>query len=326
MAALSLARNDLQDLLDYLNPREREILSLRFGLEGDQPLTLDEVGRRFNVTRERIRQIEAKALTKLRHPCSARHRRLVASLGTLARRASVRRRAPRAAGPGPPSRRSPRAAGRAAASRGEPRRPRRSPATTATASPGSTPGAGRARNTTSTRCAVGVDDHRRVADQLDVEGRLLLHLAAGGLLGCLAPLQEAAGQAPAVAVAEAHEQHGAVGPLDHADRADGVGRRDRAHDAATGLHRQAPVELAAPRGGRGRARSAPVQVRSALRGPGLIVDEAPARARRPARAAPAVAAATGVRRAAWSMVTSVAVRRRRRPRAPASRQTSSPPR
>jgi len=80
-AARSLARDDLQDLLDYLNPREREILSLRFGLAGDQPLTLDEVGRRFNVTRERIRQIEAKALTKLRHPCSARHRRLVSSLG-----------------------------------------------------------------------------------------------------------------------------------------------------------------------------------------------------------------------------------------------------
>jgi RNA polymerase primary sigma factor len=80
-AARSLARDDLQDLLDYLNPREREILSLRFGLAGEQPLTLDEVGRRFNVTRERIRQIEAKALTKLRHPCSARHRRLVSSLG-----------------------------------------------------------------------------------------------------------------------------------------------------------------------------------------------------------------------------------------------------
>ncbi len=80
-AARALARDDLQDLLDYLNPREREILSLRFGLAGDQPLTLDEVGRRFNVTRERIRQIEAKALTKLRHPCSARHRRLVSSLG-----------------------------------------------------------------------------------------------------------------------------------------------------------------------------------------------------------------------------------------------------
>ncbi|MFZ6005384.1 MAG: sigma-70 family RNA polymerase sigma factor [Actinomycetota bacterium] len=80
-AALSLARSDLQRLLDYLNPREREILELRFGLQGAQPLTLDEVGQMFNVTRERIRQIEAKALTKLRHPCSARHRRLVASLG-----------------------------------------------------------------------------------------------------------------------------------------------------------------------------------------------------------------------------------------------------
>jgi len=81
-AALSLARADLQTLLDYLNPREREILSLRFGLQGEQPLTLDEVGQMFNVTRERIRQIEAKALTKLRHPCSARHRRLVASLSS----------------------------------------------------------------------------------------------------------------------------------------------------------------------------------------------------------------------------------------------------
>ncbi len=81
-AALSLARDDLQTLLDYLNPREREILSLRFGLQGEQPLTLDEVGQQFNVTRERIRQIEAKALTKLRHPCSARQRRLVSALGS----------------------------------------------------------------------------------------------------------------------------------------------------------------------------------------------------------------------------------------------------
>ena len=81
MAARSLARDDLQTLLTYLNPREREILALRFGLEGEHPLTLDEVGRQFNVTRERIRQIEAKALTKLRHPCSAHHRRLVSSLG-----------------------------------------------------------------------------------------------------------------------------------------------------------------------------------------------------------------------------------------------------
>jgi RNA polymerase sigma factor (sigma-70 family) len=80
-AALSLARTDLHTLLDFLNPREREILALRFGLHGDQPLTLDEVGQMFNVTRERIRQIEAKALTKLRHPCSARQRRLVSALG-----------------------------------------------------------------------------------------------------------------------------------------------------------------------------------------------------------------------------------------------------
>jgi RNA polymerase sigma factor (sigma-70 family) len=82
LAASSLARTDLNKLLAFLNPREREILSLRFGLAGDQPLTLDEVGRQFNVTRERIRQIEAKALTKLRHPCSARQRQLVSSLGS----------------------------------------------------------------------------------------------------------------------------------------------------------------------------------------------------------------------------------------------------
>jgi RNA polymerase sigma factor (sigma-70 family) len=81
-AASSMAKDDLAQLLAFLNPREREILSLRFGLAGEQPLTLDEVGRQFDVTRERIRQIEAKALTKLRHPCSARQRRLVASLGS----------------------------------------------------------------------------------------------------------------------------------------------------------------------------------------------------------------------------------------------------
>jgi RNA polymerase sigma factor (sigma-70 family) len=80
-AVTSLAHADLARLLDYLNPREREILSLRFGLDGATPRTLDEVGRQFNVTRERIRQIEAKALTKLRHPCSARQRRLVSALG-----------------------------------------------------------------------------------------------------------------------------------------------------------------------------------------------------------------------------------------------------
>ena len=69
-AAAAIEREDLRSLLGHLDAREREILSLRFGLDDDRPLTLDEVGRRFNLTRERIRQIEAKALTKLRHPCA----------------------------------------------------------------------------------------------------------------------------------------------------------------------------------------------------------------------------------------------------------------
>jgi RNA polymerase sigma factor (sigma-70 family) len=79
-AVAAIERDDLQSLLDQLDEREREIISLRFGLVDDRPLTLDEVGRRFNLTRERIRQIEAKALTKLRHPCSAHNRRLVDAL------------------------------------------------------------------------------------------------------------------------------------------------------------------------------------------------------------------------------------------------------
>ncbi|MGH9228960.1 MAG: sigma-70 family RNA polymerase sigma factor [Acidimicrobiales bacterium] len=79
-AAASIERADLRALLSHLDERERAILALRFGLDDDRPLTLDEVGRRFNLTRERIRQIEAKALTKLRHPCSAQQRRLVDAL------------------------------------------------------------------------------------------------------------------------------------------------------------------------------------------------------------------------------------------------------
>ena len=56
------------DLSQTLTPRERKVLELRFGLEDGRSRTLEEVGREFNVTRERIRQIEAKALRKLRHP------------------------------------------------------------------------------------------------------------------------------------------------------------------------------------------------------------------------------------------------------------------
>ncbi len=67
-----LLKEDIQDILEGLSPREREILILRFGLIGYRPYTLEEVGKIFNVTRERIRQIEAKALRKLRHPSRAK--------------------------------------------------------------------------------------------------------------------------------------------------------------------------------------------------------------------------------------------------------------
>ena len=56
------------EVLDTLTPREEKVLRLRFGLDDGKARTLEEVGREFNVTRERIRQIEAKALRKLRHP------------------------------------------------------------------------------------------------------------------------------------------------------------------------------------------------------------------------------------------------------------------
>ncbi|MGB4549467.1 MAG: sigma-70 family RNA polymerase sigma factor [Syntrophales bacterium] len=61
-------KTQLQDILETLSPREREVLTLRFGLEDGRPRTLEEVGQSFGVTRERIRQIESKALRKLRHP------------------------------------------------------------------------------------------------------------------------------------------------------------------------------------------------------------------------------------------------------------------
>jgi len=63
-----LLRESIEEVLDSLDEREAKVLSLRFGLNGETPKTLEEVGKIFNVTRERIRQIEAKALRKLRHP------------------------------------------------------------------------------------------------------------------------------------------------------------------------------------------------------------------------------------------------------------------
>ncbi|MDO4720697.1 MAG: RNA polymerase sigma factor RpoD [Peptostreptococcaceae bacterium] len=67
-AAHSLLREQLEDVLATLNDREQKVLKLRFGLEDGRARTLEEVGKEFDVTRERIRQIEAKALRKLRHP------------------------------------------------------------------------------------------------------------------------------------------------------------------------------------------------------------------------------------------------------------------
>ena len=70
VAATSLLPDEIKRLLAPLDEREREILTLRYGLDRGEPRTLEEVGEHFNLTRERIRQIEARAMSKLRHPSS----------------------------------------------------------------------------------------------------------------------------------------------------------------------------------------------------------------------------------------------------------------
>ncbi|MEL7158491.1 MAG: sigma-70 family RNA polymerase sigma factor, partial [Actinomycetota bacterium] len=70
VAATALLPEEISRLLAPLDEREREILKLRFGLDRGEPRTLEEVGEYFNLTRERIRQIEARAMSKLRHPSS----------------------------------------------------------------------------------------------------------------------------------------------------------------------------------------------------------------------------------------------------------------
>ena len=67
-ATYTLLHEQLMEVLDTLTDREQKVLRLRFGLDDGRPRTLEEVGKEFNVTRERIRQIEAKALRKLRNP------------------------------------------------------------------------------------------------------------------------------------------------------------------------------------------------------------------------------------------------------------------
>ncbi len=71
-ATFTLLKEQLVDVLGTLTPREEKVLRLRFGLDDGRARTLEEVGKKFNVTRERIRQIEAKALRKLRHPSRSR--------------------------------------------------------------------------------------------------------------------------------------------------------------------------------------------------------------------------------------------------------------
>ena len=74
-ASHQLLKEQIQDVLHTLSIRERRVLQLRFGLQDGRSRTLEEVGREFGVTRERIRQIEAKALRKLRHPTRSRRLR-----------------------------------------------------------------------------------------------------------------------------------------------------------------------------------------------------------------------------------------------------------
>ena len=71
-ASFKMLRQQLGEVMQTLSPRECKVLRLRFGLEGGRPHTLEEVGKEFDVTRERVRQIEAKALRKLRHPSRSR--------------------------------------------------------------------------------------------------------------------------------------------------------------------------------------------------------------------------------------------------------------
>jgi len=81
VALVSSRIEDLTEVLEQLNERERQVIFMRYGLGNTEPQTLDEVGRYFNVTRERIRQIEARALVKMRHPMRSRYLRDAAGLG-----------------------------------------------------------------------------------------------------------------------------------------------------------------------------------------------------------------------------------------------------
>ena len=102
VAATALLPEEIARLLAPLDEREREILKLRFGLDRGEPRTLEEVGEHFNLTRERIRQIEARAMSKLRHPSSDTGARDLLAVSTNAphlSRARAARTPPRTAPP-----------------------------------------------------------------------------------------------------------------------------------------------------------------------------------------------------------------------------------
>ena len=78
-ASFMLLKEQIEEVLGTLNEREQRVLRLRFGLDDGKARTLEEVGREFGVTRERIRQIEAKALRKLRHPQRSKNLKIILS-------------------------------------------------------------------------------------------------------------------------------------------------------------------------------------------------------------------------------------------------------
>ena len=81
MRRVSSVNHNTFGILERLDPREREVLRLRFGLDRGEPRTLEEVGVEFGLTRERIRQIEARAMSKLRHPAADRLARELLATG-----------------------------------------------------------------------------------------------------------------------------------------------------------------------------------------------------------------------------------------------------
>ena len=226
VAAAALEREALRAQLARLNERERAVLALRFGLDTDGPRTLAQVGDAFDLTRERIRQIEARALGKLRHPSVARLWTPTAAAHVAGSRSPAQPAL--ASAPGVGQRDQRRRPSRAAAAAGRRRRTtgtRRSPATVAPPSTGRRrPPAGR-RTSTSTRRVSGSTTTAGSPTSSTAQAHLLAAPRAARRPGVLARGDEPAGHAPPPAVGVAHEEPRAVVALDEDDGADVVARR-----------------------------------------------------------------------------------------------------